>query len=181
MELNKESVSIEGNLKENKLRKQEERTMSSKKANKIYCVLAMVMVLVLSTVMTANAYTTYTVKGSTTKKTAGGSGGSVTIKSDVYLGYTYVYSGAHVYTFGVTSYIQNADESSNLITNFTLSGNMYDDDSSTPFSKNASNVNSIDYSESTQWSDLYSLCTSKTVTYSSAFGHSTQECNYSYE
>lgn len=95
-------------------------------------------------------------------------------------GYTSFYSpvgGVYVYTYGVRSYTNGYnDDLVDALTNFTISGNLHNGSSSTPFSKSASNVEICDYSQTTGTD--YDYCSSTVSTSSTIYGTSTQVCNF---
>lgn len=114
-------------------------------------------------------------KGVTYKQTSGGSGGSVNIRSRVYTDHQSPYAGVNVYYYGVISDVYT---SSTLITSFNLTGALIRPGSSTPIGASGTSNSVRDYRTSSSNSSLYTSCTSKTTTSSSAYGTSSQECNY---
>lgn len=114
-------------------------------------------------------------KGTTTTTTSGGSGGSVNIRSRVYTDHQSPYAGVNVYYYGAVSDIST---NTSLITNFNLTGALIRPGSSTPIGASGTSNSVRDYRTSSSNSSLYTSCTSKTTTYSSAYGTSSQECNY---
>lgn len=115
-------------------------------------------------------------KGTTTALTSGGSGGETIIRSRVYTDYYSPYGGVNVFYFGVVS---DASESSKLKTNFKITGTLTRSGSSTPISASGY-ANSVKAYSASYDSKYYKFCNSKTTTSSSAFGTSSQECNYSF-
>lgn len=115
-------------------------------------------------------------KGTTYATTSGGIGGKVEIRSRVYKDYYNPYSSVNVYYYGVVSDIHIDSE---LITTFKVTGTLSNATSSTPISKSGT-ANSVKAYATSSYSNMYNHCNSKTTTSSSAFGTSTQECNYSF-
>lgn len=115
-------------------------------------------------------------KGATYEITSGGTGGRVKIRSRVYKDYYNPYSSVNVYYYGVVSDIPVDD---GLITTFSITGTLSNSTSSKSISKSGT-ANSVKAYSTSSYSDLYDHCNSKTTTTSSAFGTSTQECNYSF-
>ena len=113
-------------------------------------------------------------KGTTTALTSGGSGGKATIRSRVYTDYYSPYGGVNVYYFGVVSDIST---STTLKTKFNVSGSLIRPGFSTPISASGT-ANSVKAYSASSNSKSYTFCTSKTTTTSSAYGTSSQECNY---
>ncbi len=137
---------------------------------------ALIATTTMAVAMSGMSASAISYKGTSSKTTSGGTGGTVTIRSRVYTDYYQPYSGVNVYYYGVVSDIST---SSSLKTTFNITGTLTTSTSSTAIS-NSGTANSISAYKTASYSGAYTYCNSKTTTSSSAFGSSSQECNYAF-
>lgn len=131
--------------------------------------------MVMAVSMMGVGTSAFTTKGTTTKSTSGGTAGTVVIRSRVYTDIYQPSGGVRVYQYGVMSDIK---DSTTLKTAFNITGTLTTSSSSTPISASGT-ANSVKAYKSSGSTGAYNYCSSKTTTSSTAFGSSTQQCNYS--